>query len=189
MKKQLIHRIPNQVESWVPNTGNTKPSRTGMMRHKGFINALIFLVAGSLGLSAFILPPQARSQETTPYCEIALSNAKNRIEQGRDIIVEIDIKDGSEKYPDHPDGRPTIIWLIVEGSAAESVMESPVFQKAIASEIIKSCNSVGAVSFNRYQTGWIYTIGLMRDGTIQKFGCVDDPEQGSPSWGQQWWCD
>ncbi|MEW6493428.1 MAG: hypothetical protein AB1589_13125 [Cyanobacteriota bacterium] len=112
---------------------------------------------------------------------------KKRIEQGRDITVIIDISDGSEKYPDHPDDRSTIIWLIVDGSAADSVMESPVFQKAIASEIINSCNSVGAVIFGRYQTGWIYTIGLMRDGTIQKFECADDnPERGSPSWGQVW---
>ena len=153
---------------------------------KHLINAFAVITAGFLGLSAFILPSQARSQETTQSCEIALSNAKNRIEQERDITVEIDIKDSSEEYPDPPDGRPTIIWFEVEGNAAESVMESPVFQRAIASEIINSCNSVGAVSFGVSHTGWINTIGLMRDGTIQKFECVDhDPERSSPyPWGQ-----
>ncbi len=69
-------------------------------------------------------------------------------------------------------------------------MESPVFQRAIASQIINSCNSVGAVSFGRYQTGWIDTIGLMRDGTIQKFECAEDHiEDYNPEtlrWGQQW---
>ncbi len=157
-----------------------------MMRQKRFINALIFLAVGSLGLSTFILPLQARSQETKQSCEIAILNAKNRIEQGRDMTVTMDMEDGSEEYPDHPDGRPTIIWLEVDGSAADSVMASPVFQRAIASEIINSCNSVGAVSFNRYQTGWINIIGLMRDGSIQHFECVDhDPERGSPyPWGQ-----
>ncbi len=156
--------------------------------HKRLINALIFITAGSLGLSALILPPQARSKETGQPCEVALLNAKNRIEQGRDIIVEIDIRDGSEGYPDHPDGRPTIISLVVEGSAIVSVMRSSVFQRAIASEIIKSCNSVGAVSFQVSKTDWIYTIGLMRDGSIQHFECAEPyaPERGSPSWGQEW---
>jgi hypothetical protein len=130
---------------------------TKMIMPKHLINAFAVITAGSLGLSAIILPPQARSKETGQPCEITLSNAKNRIEQGRDITVIIDIKDSSEEYPDHPDGRPTIIWFEVEGIAAESVMESPVFQRAIASEIINSCNSVGAVSFGVSHTGWINT--------------------------------
>jgi hypothetical protein len=165
-----------------------------MIMQKRLIDALAVIAAGSLSLSAFILPPQARSQETGKPCEVALLNAKKRIEQGRDITVITTITDGtlfdgSKRYPDHPDGRPTIIWLEVDGNAADSVMESLVFQKAIASEIIKSCNSVGAVTFIRYQTGWSSTVGLMRDGSIQNFECIDhDPEKGSPSWGQNW-CD
>lgn len=152
-------------------------------------DALAIITAGFLDLSAFILPPQARSQETTQSCEIALSDAKHRIEQGRDITAIATVTDGSERYPDHPDNRPKIIWLEVDGSAADSVMESLVFQKAIASQIIKSCNSVGAVTFIRYQTGWSSTVGLMRDGSIQNFECIEhDPEKGSPSWGQNW-CD
>lgn len=157
--------------------------------HKHLNDALAVITAGFLGLSATILPPQARSQETIQSCEIALLNAKKRIEQRRDITVITNIKDGSELYPDHPNDRPTIIWLEVDGNGADSVMESPVFQKAIASQIIKSCNSVGAVTFIRYQTGWFSTVGLMRDGSIQNFECIDhDPEKGSPSWGQNW-CD
>jgi hypothetical protein len=176
-----------------------------MIMHKHLINAFAVITAGSLGLSAFILPPQARSQETTQSCEIALSNAKNRIEQGRDITVEINIKDSSEEYPDHPDGRPRIIFLFLDfpgsdrygndggGSAddAVSVMESPVFQRAIASEIIKSCNSVGAVTFFlNQQPAWATTVGLMRDGNIQNFKCLFPDELPDNSnlplpWGQE----
>jgi hypothetical protein len=154
--------------------------------HKRLINAFAVITAGSLGLSAFILPLQVRSQETTQSCEIALLNAKKRIEQGRDITVKTDITDVSKFYPDYPDGRPAGIWLEIDGSAADSVMASPVFQKAIASEIINSCNSVGKVIFIQYQTASAYTFGLMRDGTIQNFECVYYPEQGSLSWGQIW---
>ena len=160
-----------------------------MIRHKRLIEALAVIAAGSLGLFASILPPQARSQETGKSCEAVILNAKKRIEQGREITVMTNIEDGSELYPDHPDDRPTIIKIIVNGCAADSVMESPVFQKAIASEIIKSCNCVGAVTFGLYGSGWTSMMGLMRDGTIQNFECIDhDPEKGSPSWGQNW-CD
>ena len=162
-----------------------------MIMHKCLIIVLAVIAAGSgsLGLSAFILPPQARSQETGQPCEVAMLNAKKRIEQGREITVMTNIEDGSKLYPDHPDGRPTIIKIIVNGRAADSVMESLGFQKAIASEIIKSCNSVGAVTFGLYRSGWTSTVGLMRDGSIQNFECIDhDPKKGSPSWGQNW-CD
>jgi hypothetical protein len=154
-------------------------------------NITVFWATITVCVSIFILPSKAISQETKQSCEVALLNAKRRIEQGRNITVittvtDGTLSDGSKRYPDHPDGRPTIIWLEVNGSAADSVMASPVFQRAIASEIIKSCNSVGAVTFIRYQTGWISTVGLMRDGSIQNFECVDyDPERGNPSWGQE----
>ncbi|MEW6493425.1 MAG: hypothetical protein AB1589_13110 [Cyanobacteriota bacterium] len=104
--------------------------------HKRLNDALAVITAGFLSLSTFILPPQARSQETTQSCKIALSDAKNRIEQGRDITAIATVTDGSERYPDHPDDRPTIIWLEVEGNAADSVMALPASQKAIASQII-----------------------------------------------------
>jgi hypothetical protein len=160
-----------------------------MIMHKTLINSLAVIAAGSLCLSAFILPPQARSQETGKSCEGVILNAKKRIEEGREITVTANIENGSELYPDHPDDRPTIIKIIVNGRAADSVMESPVFQKAIASEIIKSCNSVGAVTFGLYRSGWTSTVGLMKDGSIQNFECIDhDPEKGRPSWGQNW-CD
>jgi hypothetical protein len=165
-----------------------------MILHKTIIKVLAIITTGFLDIFTFTLTPKAISQETIQPCEVAMLNATKRIKQGRDITVittvtDGTLSDGSKRYPDHPDGRPTIIWLEVDGSAADSVMASPVFQRAIASEIIKSCNSVGAVTFIRYQTGWASTVGLMRDGSIQNFECVNhDPGRGSPSWGQDW-CD
>lgn len=186
MNKQLIHCIPNQIESSVIETRNTKTSQSEMIMNKGFINELAIIAAGCLSLSTLLLPPPARSQETTQPCEVGILNAKKRIQQGRDIFVITGIEDGTKRYPDHPNGRPIIILLEVDGNAAEEVMASPVFQKAIASEIIKSCNSVGAVTFIRYQTHWVSTVGLMKDGSIQYFECIEyDPEGGSPSWGQE----
>jgi hypothetical protein len=189
MNKQLIRNIHARVKAWVLKIRNTKFHRGRMIRHKHLSKAFAVIATGSLGLSAFILPLQVRSEETGKSCEIVIMNAKKRIEQEREITVMTNVIDGSEKYPSHPLDRPTIINVLVEGSAADSIMVSPVFQKAVASEIIKSCTSVGAVTFGRYQTGWTSTVGLIREGSIQHFECLDDYDERGPSqvpWGQEW---
>ncbi len=139
------------------------------------------------GVSALVLPPQAKSEETGKSCQVAMSAAKERIEQGRNITVKIDATDNSKAYPDYPKGRSERARVGLIGRDADSVMSSPVFQKAIATEIIRSCNSIGAVSFNKYQTGWTSTIGLMSDGTIQSFKCYE-ADEGTPrlSWGLEY---
>jgi hypothetical protein len=153
---------------------------------KFFANTIAFIAASSVGLSAFALPPQAKSEETTKSCETAIADSRSRIQEGKDIAVTTDIADYSEVYPNHPKGRSLFVKIIVDGNAADSVMSSPVFQKAIASEIIKSCGSVGAVTFGRQATDWTITFGIMPDGTIKGFECIDPaPDADKPRWGQQ----
>jgi hypothetical protein len=153
---------------------------------KFFANAIVFIATGSLSLSAVVLPSQVRSQPKGQTCEAAIANGRQRITAGRSItIVSSNILDGSQTYPDYPDGRPKIVHISLDGKAASSVMESPVLQKAISSEIISSCGSVGAVTFGRYRTDWSSTFGLMPNGTIKQFECVDpDPDRDKLSWGQ-----
>jgi hypothetical protein len=97
--------------------------------------------------------------------------------------VTTDIADHSEVYPNHPNGRPLFVTIIVDGNAADSVMSSLVFQKAIASEIIKSCGSVGAVTFGRRETDWSITFGMMSDGAIEGFECIDPIQRSTSSLG------
>ncbi len=154
---------------------------------KFLANAIVVIAAGSLSLSAIGLPSQVRSEPKRQTCEAAIANGRERITTGRSVtIVSSSIVDRSQTYPDHPDNRPQIVQFRLDGKAADEVMESPVFQKAIASEIINSCGSVGAVIFGRDRTDWYSTFGLMPSGTIKQFECVDpDPERNNPSWGQQ----
>ncbi len=129
----------------------------------GTISAAITLTFISAG-STLVWLPQAKSQPTGQTYEAALVNAKERIAQGRSItIVDSDIVDNNTNYPDHPKDRPLSIEVILDGNAADSVMLSAAFQKAITSENINS---------GRYQTEWGCTYGLMPDGTIQDFKCV-----------------
>ncbi len=157
------------------------------MMQKFLANAIVVIAAGSLSLSVVGLPTQVRSESKGQICEAAIANGRERITTGRSVrIVSSNIEDGSQIYPDHPDGRPQIVQFRLDGEAADSVMNSPVFKKAIASEIINSCGSVGAVIFGRDQTDWYSTFGLMPSGTIKQFECVDpDPERNNSSWGQQ----
>lgn len=153
---------------------------------KFLANAIVFITAGSLSLSGVVSALQAKSQEIESACQAAIRAAGRRIEQGRSITVMTDTVDQSELYPNHPDGRPLIVEIVVDGNAADSVMLSSVFQKAIASEIIKSCDSVGGVIFGRRETDWYFTLGLMPNGAIQFFECIDpDPERNDLTWGQQ----
>jgi len=126
----------------------------------------------------------AESERAENSCKVAMNRAKERITKGRDLRI---VSVGNVNAPsDHPNGRPLILQIVLEGKAAESVMSSPVFQKALASEIIKSCNSVSAVNFGMYRSGWSSMTGLMPDGTIQGFQCLE-PDRDMPkiSWGQQ----
>lgn len=146
----------------------------------------IFCLTTLIGGITNLLPNSALASSEAA-CEVAIANAKKRIVEGRTItIVQTDITDNSKLYPDHPNGRPLFINIALKGSATVSVMKSPVFQTAIASELIKSCTSVGAVAFGKYQTDWRSIIGLMPDGTIQQFQkCVNPSRESNyPSWGQ-----
>lgn len=152
---------------------------------KFFANAIVFIATGALSLSPFALPLQARSEQTRKSCETAIADGTSRIKNGREITVTTDITDRGEIYPNHPSGRSLFVGIVLDGNAADSVMLSPVLQKAISSEIISSCGSVGAVTFGRYRTDWSSTFGLMPNGTIKQFECVDpDPDRDKLSWGQ-----
>jgi hypothetical protein len=125
----------------------------------------------------------AESGRTEDSCKVAMNTAKERITRGRDLrIVSFGNVDAP---PDHPNGRPLISRIVLEGKAANSVMSSPNFQKTVASEIIRSCGSVSAVDFAMYRSGWSSMTGLMPDGTIQPFQCLEPSRELKVSWGQQ----
>jgi hypothetical protein len=128
----------------------------------------------------------AESERTENSCKVAMNRAKERITRGRDLrLVSFGNVDVALTYPDHPNGRPLILQIVLEGKAASSVMSSPAFQKTVASEIIRSCGSVSAINFAMYRSGWVSMTGLMPDGTIQGFQCFEADPRLKLSWGQQ----
>lgn len=158
---------------------------------KNFTKTVFIITTGFFSFFSLVLPLEiAKGKETGKSCEATINAAKERLERGRNITVKISVRDNSRAYPDHPNGRSEEVLLGLAGSIirsdADSVMSSPVFQKAIATEIIRSCNSIGSVTFNKDRTGWTSTIGLMSDGTIQPFKCYEyDQGRSRLSWGLQ----
>lgn len=151
------------------------------------LQAVFCLLALSTSMgNLFSSPVWAGSEKAEASCEAAITNAKERIVRGRNLtVVKVNSRDNSKNYLNPPASRPLIMSIYLSGRATASVMNSPVFQKAIASDIIKSCTSVGAVAFVMDQTDWVSLVGLMPDGTIQQFECVSpDGEGGKPQWGK-----
>jgi hypothetical protein len=144
------------------------------------------LALSSSMVNLFCSPAQAESEQDTSACEAAITSAKERIFRGRNITaVKVNARDHSQYYLNPPVSRPLTINLSLSGGATPSVMESPVFQRAIASDIIKSCTSVGAVGFSQAQTDWVSEVGLMPNGTIQQFECVTPNGENSVlPWGK-----
>ncbi|MGL5794777.1 MAG: hypothetical protein ACRC2R_09205 [Xenococcaceae cyanobacterium] len=149
--------------------------------HKIFIAGLIAL--DTLLLS--VVPVVAQEFNETRKCRAAIIAAKNRIENGRQIkIVYFDRRNLSSTYPDYPKNRPYQYVFGMEGAATNSIMNSSVLVKSVATQIINSCNSVSLVSFGPYATGWQETNGLMPDGSVKSFGCNDFNEY--LKWGKQY---
>jgi len=144
-------------------------------------------VLNTLSILSVSLPLRAEGKPRD--CTMTIAAAQKRLTTGRDVEVNIKSFDISESYPDHPDDRPMTYLLVLKGAATESIMRSPRFQKAIATEIIKSCGSVGVVTFGMDGTGWGQSVGVLPGGRVDNFECVEHiGSRGVPKkliWGQE----
>ncbi|MEM6398792.1 MAG: hypothetical protein AAF757_00970 [Cyanobacteria bacterium P01_D01_bin.116] len=143
------------------------------------------LIAVNL-LIAQALPLQAQSARRTnrSSCNAALTSAKNRIKRGRN--VQLTTNKFSHDYSDAPVNRSHEYGIGLEGRAASSIFNSPVFMKSIASQIIYDCKTIGMVSFG---AGYdrVVAFGLMPSGKVVKFKCLyGEGVSIKPRWGQAW---
>lgn len=151
-------------------------------------------LVGVIGLQTPLLlfSSMAAIGQSTRTCTQVILDAQNRLETGRDLTVELRRDNLSRNYPDYPENHPDeYIWAL-RGSATSDVLASPQMMKAIAVEIINTCDSVGAVTFARDQSGQLGRYGLMPDGSIKGFKCAEDfgielgrENNQKPQWGMQ----
>jgi hypothetical protein len=120
-------------------------------------------------------------------CASALEDARNRIEENREIRVGINALDMStwDSSGNYPPGRPMDYSFNLDGRAMYDIMNSPQFLNSISTDIINNCTSASAVSFVGGQSDWIITFGLFDEGQVEQFRCVSPRENdsGELPWG------
>lgn len=148
------------------------------------------IVTGLIAVDALLfvaLPLQAKEVKGKIDCTATIAAAQNHLEAGRNVEVTIRSSDISESYPDHPKSRSFNYKFLLSKEASESIMNSSNLIKSIANKIINNCRSVGSVTFGINQTGWSQSIGLMPDGKVKFFECLEPNESSKElSWGQEY---
>lgn len=149
------------------------------------------LMAGFLSLTALLgLTPPLQAQEmvsppVTPSCTATLTNAQKRLESGRQLKVGVTSNDVTQSYADHPSNRPFEYTFVLRGPANRAVMHSPKFIATIATDVIQACETVSLVTFVVADTDHMYLLGLMPNGQVEAFDCLEPTRIGKrPAWGQ-----
>lgn len=139
--------------------------------------AILPLITGLLP----VLPAQAGSKQE---CLATIAAAKQKLQGSRNVNMIIRSGNLSQSWQDHPRNRPLEYLFLFRGSAAESIMKSGRLQQTLANQIIKDCSNVSMVKFGLQNSGWVNSFGLMPNGKVQVFECLE-PEIGiKPKWGQ-----
>jgi len=131
------------------------------------------------------------AQEAQPVqkvrdCATTVLEARNTLEEGRDVnISEIRSSSVSNSYSDYPEGRPMSYRFKLGGSAAADIMYSPQLMTMLSQSIIGSCGTVSNVTFAVDQTDWERTYGLVGQGRVEEFRCIEAGRGSSSSlaWG------
>jgi hypothetical protein len=145
----------------------------------GIVNKNVFVIENEWDCS----PIEGSKAKSENDCAGTIVNAQSVIETGRDVQVVIRSQDISKSYPDFPKNRPYAYIFSMQGSATHSIMSSPKFMDIIATRIIKNCKSVSLVSFAYDNSDNFETLGLMKDGTVKYFECLDPGQNAKISWG------
>jgi hypothetical protein len=145
----------------------------------GLINKNVFIIQNEWDCSL----RQAEEVKSDNDCAGTIAIAQTAIEKGRNVQVVIRSNDISKDYPDHPKNRLYQYSFSMQGAATNTIMSSPKFLEIIATRIIRNCNSVALVSFGFDNSDHFETLGLMKDGTVKYFECLDPGQNAKISWG------
>ncbi|MBW4422037.1 MAG: hypothetical protein KME13_22955 [Myxacorys californica WJT36-NPBG1] len=132
-------------------------------------------------LNIFALHPTAQAQENEDACAEVIEFVSSEMMRGRNLRIDYNRRDATQTYADASSKRPIIQVLVMSGSAANSIFQSPRFMTTQTKTIVQSCHNVGAVEFALQGSSASITLGLMKDGMVKKFTCS---ENSSIAWGQ-----
>ena len=148
------------------------------------------LATGMIAVNILVvlsLPSSLRAEEPK-NCRSAIDNAQKQIKAGRPLKVTIRTFDISKSYPDYPKNRPTSYMFSMKGQGTSTVMRSPKFMKAIATNVIQNCGSVSIVRIAVWETDDVATFGLLPGGKVDAFECLQPDRDAFDSrlaWGKE----
>ncbi len=128
-----------------------------------------------------ILPAQANSEQD---CLSTIAAVKQKLQGNRNLDMIARSSNLSKSWQDHPKGRPIEYFFGFRGPAGEAIMNSGRLQQNLANQIIKDCSNISMVKFGIRNSGWVHTYGLMPNGKVQLFECLEPGRGVKPKWGQ-----
>jgi hypothetical protein len=137
----------------------------------------VISITVSFGSTLFLYLPSIAQTTSPNSCLEAIQAGKQRLESIKNIqSVNVKQYDIASRYPDHPIDRSQRYIYSMKGPAVDSVMGSPKLMTSIAQSIIKKCETVGSVTFALASSGWGISAGLLSDGRIDVFKCLEHPD-------------
>ncbi len=128
-----------------------------------------------------VLPAQASTEQ---QCLSTIADAQQRLQGTLNVDIITKIDDQSKYRSDHPKGRPMSYTFGFKGLGAKTIMNSSRLQESVANQIITGCTSLSVVTFGYWNSGWFQTYGLMPNGNIKPFECIEPGIGNKPKWGQ-----
>jgi hypothetical protein len=141
---------------------------------------VLAIVSVCLVNSAWSFPIFAASSSiNVKECDRAVAAAKSKLQKINKLqfLAVRQLKLSPSGASDRPPNRPLMYSIVLDGRGGESIMYSPKMMQNISTELIFRCQSVSAVSFGMKNSDWTQMFGLMNNGKVQAFECVDLPRE------------
>jgi hypothetical protein len=128
---------------------------------------------------------QPSSSSPTSLCQDAVQSVRSQIQTGRNLEILPTIKRNvSTGYSDAPIGRPDEYVIPLRGAESLNILNSPQMMTTLARRIISQCDNASLVTFGIANSGNIVSLGLMPNGSISVFNCIEPGLGLRPRWGQ-----
>ncbi|MEO0949407.1 MAG: hypothetical protein AAFY11_14940 [Cyanobacteria bacterium J06641_5] len=105
-------------------------------------------------------------------CQTAIATSIQKLDRVANTSIEFSNLD-RHGYRNYPDGRSHQIKFGISGVGINDILNSPVFLKEVATQIVSNCDDLGLVGFGKFQAergGKFF--GMMSTGNVREFECI-----------------
>ncbi|NET62721.1 MAG: hypothetical protein F6K47_43525 [Symploca sp. SIO2E6] len=144
------------------------------------------LTFNSVTCQAYVEDTGRVNAATSSSCQVALQAVRAKLKELPNLeIASFAKRDISKAYSDYPKERPDRYSIDMRGNQVVNLLNSPQLMTTLATQIIDNCKTVSSVSFGLANTDYGVLLGLMPNGTVQKFECLEPGQaRGELVWGR-----